>query len=348
MLVRRAQHDRCRRDRDENAPLLVDTWDHQRQWPWGMVDDYLAVDYVGADFYYPKNLDIIAAELHSRGWLTGRAAVERWSWAPAPPVLEEFAGRLARHCDEVVDGSFLVDSLRQVKSPKELEYVRKAVELGDLAMETVRDTIAPGMTELEVAGVMYGAMLRAGGEEPSLRIMVHADGTPNHRPSTRKVLEAGDLVMIDNCGVCNRYHGNVLRTFSLGPNPFWENALRKAEQSIPKLIEQVKPGDPLVKVQELMDRHIDAVGLRDYVWWIGGYSLAASMPPDWVGHVYLNPAESMEDIAFVPGFVTNYEHILEDRSNGTGASFVETLIMTEAGIEVPSRFPRTLTVVEPQ
>jgi len=334
--------------REENPPLLFDTWDHQRQWPWDMIEDYVAIDYAGPDFYYPKGLDIVTQELHSRGWLHGRAAVERWSWAPAAPVLEELAGRLAPHCDEVVDGSFLVDSLRQVKSPKELEYVRKAIALGDLAMEAVRDTVAPGMTELEVAGLMYETMLRHGGEEPGIRTMVHAGGVPNHAPSTRRVIREGDLLMIDNCGVYNRYHGNVLRTFSIGPNPFWEDALRRAEASIPKVLERVKPGDPLAKVQQLMDAHIDEVELRDLVWWIGGYSLSAAVPPDWVGHVYLNPAETLEEFDFVPGFVTNYEHILEDRETGTGASFVETLIMTEDGIEIPSRFPRTITVVEPQ
>jgi hypothetical protein len=47
----------------------------------------------------------------------------------------------------------------------------------------------------------------------------------------------------------------------------------------------------------------------------------------------------------VPGFVANWEVQLEDRTRNEGAGLIDTMIVTEAGIEVPAKFPRTLTMV---
>ena len=56
-----------------------------------------------------------------------------------------------------------------------------------------------------------------------------------------------------------------------------------------------------MKLQRLMDEAVDAAGLRDYVWWVGGYVLGISVPPDWVGHVYLNDEEGFERGRLRPG-----------------------------------------------
>ena len=81
------------------------------------------------------------------------------------------------------------------------------------------------------------------------------------------------------------------------------------------------------------------------MWWVGGYALGVSLPPDWVGHTYLSN-DAYEQFTWEPGYVTNYENILFDREAGFTASYMETLLMTETGIEILSRVPRTLQVIE--
>jgi hypothetical protein len=68
------------------------------------------------------------------------------------------------------------------------------------------------------------------------------------------------------------------------------------------------------------------------------------MPPNWVGHTYLSN-DAFEPFTWEPGYVTNYENVLFDRDAGFTASYMETLLMTEHGIDVLSKVPRTLTVV---
>jgi hypothetical protein len=93
---------------------------------------------------------------------------------------------------------------------------------------------------------------------------------------------------------------------------------------------------------------------RERVWWVGGYALGIAMPPNWVGHTYL-ANDAFERFTWEPGYVTNYENILfgwdnhvphpDGRRTGYTASYMETLLMTESGIEVLSKLPRTLTVL---
>lgn len=77
---------------------------------------------------------------------------------------------------------------------------------------------------------------------------------------------------------------------------------------------------------------------------MGGYALGLALPPDWVGHTYLSN-DAYEQFTWEPGYVTNYENILFDPDEGITASYMETLLMTESGIEILSRVPRGLTVI---
>ena len=54
--------------------------------------------------------------------------------------------------------------------------------------------------------------------------------------------------------------------------------------------------------------------------------------------------DAFEQFTWEPGYVSNYENILFDRERGFTASYMETLLMTENGIETLSRHPRELAV----
>ena len=322
---------------DDVPPMFFDTWEQRATWP-ATIRDSAAVDY--------GQLDRVVDALRSRGWLKGRVGVERWTYTPPAPIKDELAVRLGAHA-EVVPGDWTVDRVRLVKSAKELEYIRTAIAIADATLAAVRDALVPGIREIDLMGLMYAEMARHGGEEQAIRMMVHSGPRANqmHVPASRREIQQGDLLMIDMCASYNRYHGNVARTFSLGEDPFWEDVVRRAAASVPKLLETIGPGAPLGDVQKLMDEHIDEAGLRPYVYWIGGYSLGIAFPPDWVGHVYLDPHEGFETHDFVPNYVTNYEHVLHDDEQRVGCGFIDTLIMTERGIDIPSTSPRLITVV---
>ncbi len=109
--------------------------------------------------------------------------------------------------------------------------------------------------------------------------------------------------------------------------------------SVDAVIAAVKPGDPLDVAQTAAEEYVFSRFERDKVWWVGGYALGIALPPDWVGHTYLSN-DAFEQFTWEPGYVTNYENILFDRDRHFTASYMETLLMTETGIEVLSGVAR--------
>lgn len=292
----------------------------------------------------------VLEKLKARGWLKGTAGVERWGRGPAGALIVEIESQLRESGLEVVDGSWTVDKVRVVKSSLEVEYVRKAAEIADAGMNAVRDFIRPGVTEIEIQACAHYAMGMLGGEEPAIRTAIRSGprGAAHHSTPTRRIIQPGDIVWVDFSGSYYRYHVDIARIFSVGePDSRWIDLYEKAAGSVDKVVAQVRPGDPTMKVQEIADAHIDEMGLRKYVWWIGGYEMGISIPPDWVGPVFYDGGYFDQD--FVPGLVMNYENVFditqEDWPGGKGGSFIETLLMTENGIEVLSKIPRTMIVL---
>ena len=330
--------------RADEPPLLFAPWQNQ-PFPATVAEaDAVAFE----DESFPGTHAMVAATLAARGWLAGRVGLEHWSRAQPYANMAALREAMAEGGRaEVVDASFLVDRVRQFQSPAELACTRRAVAIADAACEAVRAALVPGVTEKELMGVVYGEFGRLGGDEPAIRLMIHGGrrGDALHIPTRHNALASGDLVMIQMGAAYNGYHCCTGRAFSLGEHPFWEKALARLAEGVEETIAGIRPGTPTAELQRRMDAHVDAIGLRDRVWWVGGYTIGLAMPPDWVGHVYLDPAESPEEVAFEPGLVALWEVQLWDRAAHQGAGIVDTMIMTDGGIEVPAAFPRTLTVV---
>jgi ectoine hydrolase len=302
-----------------------------------------------AVFYsYDGALNAIAAAFRDRGWLEGTVGLERWSQTPGPPLLDALAARLAGMGARVVDGDWIVDRVRLVKSPAEVERVRRAAAIVDAAFDDLAGHVRPGMTELQIAARLDSVMADHGGEGAAIRTMVSAGPgvwCRTHAPPSRRPVETGDVMYVDACGVVDRYHADLCRTFAVGrDHPAARAVLDVTAPSVEEVRGAVRPGDPLDVAQRVAEEYVFSRFPRERVWWVGGYALGLAIAPSWVGHTYLSN-DAFEQFTWEPGYVTNYENVLFDRDEGYTASYMETLLMTETGIEVLSKLPRTLTVV---
>jgi Xaa-Pro aminopeptidase len=302
-----------------------------------------------AVFYrYDNAVSAIGDAFRDRGWNRGTVGIEWWTTSPGAPLVRQVADEIAAAGATIVEGSWTVDRVRAVKSPLELESVRRASEIVDAAVLEVQAMIVPGVTEIEVASELDRLMARRGGETPAVRTMVSAGpdvwcrthGAPGRRP-----VEHGDVMYVDVCGVYNRYHVDVCRTFAIGEDhPEARAILDYTARSVDAVQAAVRVGDPLDVAQRAAEDHVFARYSRDEVWWVGGYALGIALPPSWVGHTYLSN-DAFEQFTWEPGYVTNYENIVFNRERGFTASYMETLLMTASGVEVLSQVPRTLAVV---
>ncbi len=306
--------------------------------------------YDDAVFYdYTTAVDDLCAAVRERGWGRRRIGIERWTQSPGAPMVESVAAALAAQGGDTAAGDWIVDRVRLVKSPTEQDCVRRAAAIVDAAFASLHDYVRPGRTELEIAAHLNAAMAAQGGEEPAIRTMVSAGPDVwcrTHSPPSRRPVEPGDVMYVDACGVVNRYHVDLCRTFAVGrDHPEARAILEQTAGSVAAVVDAVKPGDPLDAAQRAAEEYVFARFPKERVWWVGGYALGIAMPPNWVGHTYL-ANDAFEPFTWEPGYVTNYENILFDRDGGYTASYMETLLMGPERIEALSQHPRELTVLE--
>jgi len=158
-----------------------------------------------AVFYrYEDVLDTIAATFRDRRWLDGAIGLERWSQAPGAPLVAALAARLGELGGRVVDGDWIVDRVRLVKSPAEIACVRRAAAIVDAAFADLVEHVRPGQTELQIAARLDSVMADHGGEGAAIRTMVSAGPgvwCRTHAPPSRRPVEVGDVMYVDACGV---------------------------------------------------------------------------------------------------------------------------------------------------
>src|SRR6476469_6701013 len=304
--------------------------------------------YDDAVFYdYSTAVDDLHSAVRARGWQAATIGVERWTQSPGAPLVDEIVAALAGEGANVVAGDWIVDRVRLVKSVAEQECVRPAGQIVDAAFASLAEFVRPCRTELEIAAHVNAVMAANGGEDPAIRTMVSAGPDVwcrTHSPPSRRPVEVGDVMYVDACGVVSRYHADVCRTFAIGrDHPEARAILDVTAQSVDEVRRAVRPGDPLDVAQRAAEDFVFSRFPREQVWWVGGYALGIAMAPNWVGHTYLSN-DAFEQFTWEPGYVTNYENVLFDRDAGFTASYMETLLMTESGVEPLSSRPRTLTV----
>jgi Xaa-Pro dipeptidase len=291
----------------------------------------------------------IVDELKKAGWLPCKVGLEMMSYRPNRVVSELFQARLEKAGCDVVDGTDIVRACRAVKSPEELECVRKAGEIGDIGTRAAVETMRPGMTELQVYGAVVKAMADAGGENPGITLPVVSGqkSASFHALASRKRIARGEIVVIDVCGVYNRYHANIARTFSMGPaDPEVAKVVELSAGGFDRISEIIHPGMPVDDFNRQMKAYYDGVGLDDGCkWWVGGYDLGIAFPPDWVGSFVYDPSFDSGGRRFVPGTVVNFESNFYLPKNSGCSAIINTLVFSENKAEVVSGIPNELIVI---
>jgi Xaa-Pro aminopeptidase len=115
-----------------------------------------------------------------------------------------------------VDG--LVESLRAIKEPEEIELIAGAAEMTDKALEYFEEIAHVGITEKEVAWELEKFLRQNGSQKLPFDIIVASGpnaALPHARPSQRPI-SAGEPVVIDIGASLGGYSSDLSRTICLG------------------------------------------------------------------------------------------------------------------------------------
>ncbi|MFD1911222.1 M24 family metallopeptidase [Halodurantibacterium flavum] len=270
-------------------------------------------------------------------------AVERDGWFVSPAMADRIGAALADL--RMVDGSGLVEGLRAVKSPAELDAIRRAAGYAQAGMVAAIEACAAGVTENDVAAAMTAAAIRAGSEAMAMEPLVSSgprSGIP-HATWRRRRLQAGDGVFLELAASHDRYHAALMRSVWIGPVPAPAQAMMDcATRALDAALAAMRPGRPCSDPHDAAQAVIDAAGFTAAFRKRIGYSMGAAFAPDW-GEGAILSLFSRVDRPLEPGMVFHLPATLRDYGAFTvGAS--ETVIVTDSGIELLSDLPRTITI----
>ena len=168
---------------------------------------------------------------------------------------------------ELVASDPVMDTLRMIKEPEEVELLAEAQRIAGLGMDRARELLKPGATAHQIATEALCTMMRAGAEGTStpLHVNVGIDSCMIHGRMSPHPVEEGDLVVIDLTPQVQGYGANLARTFVTGkPNDTQRRLLEAYAEMAEATSEMLKPG---VRVLDLDARGrgiCEAHGLGDY------------------------------------------------------------------------------------
>ena len=288
--------------------------------------------------------DFVHQAMRDLGLAGGRVGLEKRSLFLTPRHAERIQQAVA---GEWCDGSGLLDDLRQVKSPLEMDYTRKAARAADLGTLAAIEAVRDGASDYEIAAAYHHKTILEGSEYPGFG--------PFFRPTTRLGEEhttwrgdrfhVGDAVFMETCGAYRKYQAPMGRLVYVGHAP--EGAQQSAELAIAgmdAICNALKPGGIAGDAYEAWREVAASAGLHDYQRHHCGYMVGIGFPPSWTGgsmvtSLFPNSRRRLETgmVFHAHSWFTNTDVVDYFISN--------TVLMTETGAEIlTNRTPQTLIV----
>lgn len=246
------------------------------------------------------------------------------------------------------DARLLVSWVRGVKSPAEIEMMKKAGKVVEKVMQVAIDTVNVGVRECDVAAAILAAQASGmpdyHGDTPShLPYMgVGAKASAPHLTWTNDRFQNETSINLELAGCVRRYHSPLSRTLYLGKKPS-QVLLDTAKWTIDGLnaeLASIKPGVTCEEVDQAWRKAIAHTGINKDS--RSGYSIGVNYTPDWGEHTCcMRPGDRT---VLVPNMAF---HIItgiwmDDR----GFEISEAIYVTEDGYKTLADFPRILFMKE--
>ncbi|MFT5710811.1 MAG: Xaa-Pro dipeptidase [Halioglobus sp.] len=233
------------------------------------------------------------------------------------------------------DTGNLIDNVRLVQSPAELELTRKAATISDSMMLSAIAAAGEGINEQEIMAAIYDAMFRRGGTYPGFVPLVRSSSDLEHEHGTwsSHQLENDDLLFLEMAGCARRYHAPIGRLVFIDKIP--EDAQRMNEicqQAMYAAAAEMKPGAIAGDVYEHWQQVLNQNGLNEYHRHHCGYSVGIGYPPSWSGSGVPVGLRPQSDMVLREGMVFHLMSWL--LRSGSGDAFLsDTVVITSSGCE---------------
>jgi len=181
----------------------------------GRYAEQAASEVVGARVVIAKGPALIAAAKQAVRMKRGRVAVEAEHLSVS--AYDALAAALPKRVRPVPTRG-IVEALRMIKEPAEIEQMRAAIELGCDLLPVAQNAIRPGAKEIEVAATIEFAARKGGATAMSFETIV-ASGPRSalpHGVASNSPIPANGFVVLDYGVILHGYCSDMTRTVHVG------------------------------------------------------------------------------------------------------------------------------------
>jgi Xaa-Pro dipeptidase len=291
-------------------------------------------------------VDVAVRVVRERGLDETRLGIERTTMFLPISIYVEMRQEL--DAVEFVDGSDIIEGLRAVKSPSEIDCIRRAAALSDRAIRAGIMAAGVGINEREVAAAIYRSMVLGGSEYPGFAPLVRSTEFLRHEHTTwrDRVLVPSDGLFMELSASVERYHAPITRMIHVGrAPPGVERSAVIVIAALDAAVDAARPGAHAGDVYAAWQRVIDEeLGHDRYRRHHCGYMVGIGFPPSWVGGsavVGLRPGGELELRAGMAFHVLSW--LLGTEHPDYGVS--DTVLVTADGGELLTSTSREALVI---
>lgn len=246
-----------------------------------------------------------------------------------------------------------------IKTPAQIEEIRKSADLNTAVLDHVAAHIHAGMSTAEIDKLVYDFTTEHGGIPAPLgyegfpcSVCTSINNEICHGiPNENIILEEGDIINVDVSTILNGYFSDASRMFKIGKlSEQAERIVKVTEECVELGLAQAKPWNHLGDIADAINSHAQANGYSVVID-IGGHGIGLEFHEEpFVSYVTPKGTE----MVLVPGMIFTIEPMINEGSpdfyvdeendwtvytedDGLSAQIEYMVLITEDGAEVLSK-----------
>ena len=173
--------------------------------------------------------------------------------------------RFVQAFSTAASATFDVEEVRRVKTPREIDLMRKAADLADRGYQYFASVIETGMAEYELVAEVEGFLKSNGAEDNFMLIASGGTEVTGMKPPTERRFQAGDSVTTELTPQVDGYWAQICRTLVLGePNDKQREAFSIFSEAQKAAEDFLKPGVNISDVARVQNDVFRKYGYGDY------------------------------------------------------------------------------------
>lgn len=275
----------------------------------------------------------------------GQVGLEMDSYYFSPKAFEALVKSLPEY--RFTDSYELINWVRVIKSPAEIDLMRGAAQVCEAAMAAAYESVVVGGRQCDAAAAIMNAQVSGtnefGGDHPAIVPMLPtgAGADTPHLTWSDQVFIAGETTVVELAGVFRRYHVPMARTIVLGrPSTRLDYLAQSTGDALNEVLATVRPGVTTTELAQVWNVSLAKHGLHKPS--RIGYSIGIAYAPDWGERTVSIRTDDDTVLAENMTF-----HIIGGMwMDDYGYEVSEAVRVTESGVETFTDYPRRLLTKE--